>query len=514
MAQYYATLGLLLIMLQFACTADITLTFTFQQTSLLSCEKPNSDSSVTWLKNGNVINTSVDPNVLITDTGSLLFDMFEFGDTGNYQCQGTDVTYIVIIDCPSDSEPNAQSDQCICSPGATSDATSANLKCELCAYGSYKTHPGNHPCFQCPTSLVTEREGSIAETSCVCPPGHGISNSMCLPCPTDSYQDKYEEVACVDCPRYSATPQPLGEADAEAFSSRSDCVCLYSPDNADNATCWPFHTTSSVTPVQVGTTTVIISWTTDSLARADDGAFRGIIAGYHLEVIEDNELNYNVFTHNYSPADYTPGENLIVEVDNLKPDTTYTIAVNAFTKSTEIEDGPPTLLTVTTSLITTATTGTTTTSTPNIFVSSTATTSPTTTTTSTTTVPTDATTQPTVTHIEPTVTNAEYTDSTTSTTATVTTTTLASTPRVVVRDNSTASAFLAVIVVLLALFIAVLLVLIALRFLRNRRRQSKKLIYAHKAEGTDRIKRIGARPQYPVYSNAVYLNNDASDSLI
>ena len=492
-------------MAQLAATTDITLTFIYQQTSFLSCEKVNSDSSVTWLKDGNVIDTSVDPNTMITDTGSLVFEMFEFGDTGQYHCQDTDITYTLIINCPSNSETNIVSDQCICSPGATSDATSASLKCVLCAFGSYKTQPGNHHCFQCPTSLVTEREGSIAETSCVCPPGHGISNSMCIPCPADTYQDKYEEVACVDCPRYSATPQPLGESDAEAFSSRSDCVCLYTPDNADNATCWPFHTTSSVTLVQIETTTVNISWTTDSLARADDGSYKGIIAGYHLEVTEDNELNSNAFTRNYSPSDYIPGDDLVVEVQNLKPNTTYTIAVNAFTKSTEIEDGPPTFLTVTTFLIPTATTGITTpTPTPNIMTI-------TTTTGGTTTVPTVATTQPTT---EPTVTTTKSTTATTTATTTPPGTTLAATPKVLIRDNNIASAFLAVIVVLLALFIAVVFVLIVLRYLRNRRRHSKQLHYVQKAEGNDRMKRIGAKPQYPVYSNAVYLNNDASDGLI
>lgn len=511
MMQCYAILGLLLILLQVAASADITLTFIYQQTSLLSCEKANSDSSVVWLKDGNAMDTSADPNITITDTGSLVFEMFEFGDTGQYHCQDTDVTYIVIIDCPSDSQPNFLSDQCICSPGAMSNVTSASLQCDLCEFGLYKPHPGNHACFQCPTSRVTEREGSIAETSCVCPPGHGISNSLCVPCPADTYQDKYEEVACIDCPRYSATPQPLGESDAEAFSSRSDCVCAYSPDNADNATCWPFHTTSNVTMVQIEATTAIISWTTDSLARADNGAFRGIIAGYHLEVIEDNELNSNAFTHNYSPSDYTPEDDLVVEVQNLKPDTTYTIAVNAFTKSTEIEDGPPTLLTITTTLLPTTTGGATTpTPTPNIFVSTAITTSSTTTTTSTTTVHTDTTTQPTVTHTKPTV---PTTKSTTGTT-TQTDTTLAATPKVVIKDDSTASAFLAVLVVLLALFITVLLVLIALRYLRNRRRHSTKLRYAHKSEDPDRMKRIRAQPQYPVYGNAVYLNNDASDSLI
>ncbi|KAI6661650.1 Signal peptide, CUB and EGF-like domain-containing protein 1 [Oopsacas minuta] len=468
------------------------------------------------MKDNSVLEIINDPNLSITDTGTLVFDRFQFPDTGTYNCQDSDTTYILTIQCPANSDPNVLSNQCICSIGATSVIDSDSFKCNLCPYGAYKSQPGNHQCFSCPTSLVTEREGSISETSCVCPPGHGISSSMCVPCLADSYQDKYEEVPCIDCPEYSATPQSLGESDAEAFTSRGDCVCLYSPYNAGNNTCWPFFTTPTVTLVETDTTAVTISWNTESYTRADDGAYRGIIAGYHLEVLEDNELMYNVFTHKYTPIDYTPGEEYILVINSLSPDTTYIIAVNAYTKSTEFVDGPPGYLSITTDslpLTTTTPPVTTTTKSPGI-IGPTATTEPTTTTTATTishTTNTHTDTTPETTVTTPKPAETPILPTATYTITKVQHTMIQATPKVIVRSDSTASSFLAVVVVLLALFIVVLVVLVVIRYWYGRNRRSRKLRYA-KTSGT--MKRVGPQPRFPVYSNAVYQNGDTSDTLI
>ena len=498
----------LLCFLHLAVSTDITLTFTYDQTSYLSCEKQNSDSNSIWLKDGVVIEVTADPNLSISSSGTLIFEKFDFSDAGSYQCQDTSLIYTLIIDCPRNSDPNSLSDQCICSPGATSNKNSSSLECYLCPIGQYKSHPGNHECFPCPMSLVTEKEGSISETSCVCIPGYGINSSLCIPCPADFYQDAYEETPCKACSEYSATPQPLGESDAEAFDSKSDCVCLYSPYNADNATCWPFVTQPNVSLVQATHNVVTVSWVPQAYARADDGAYRGIVAGYHVEVRQDNKLKTNVFTQKFTPSEYTPGSSFSVDISSLAPTTKYSVMVNAYTKSTDFEDGPPFNL-----FVTTAASPTTQTAVPanEITTQTTATSTATTTTVTTTTTTATTTTEPTTTTTEPTTTTTEPTTTTTESTTTTAREEKTPPPSIlIVRSDSTASSILAVFVVLLSICIIALFIFILVRYLRRRGRRSE-MGYIRAGDG---MKRLGPKPQYGVYGNAVFSNSDTGDTYI
>lgn len=133
--------------------------------------------------------------------------------------------------CPPNTQAEAGSIMCACTPGYTSTntqppaSTAQPPMCSACSVGSYKSTAGSahctlcligkyssvhaasssETCSQCPSNMATSNPGSHLLTNCICLAGYQISTAQiqlnvgCVPCEAGSYKALPGMQSCLEC---------------------------------------------------------------------------------------------------------------------------------------------------------------------------------------------------------------------------------------------------------------------------------------------------------------------------
>ena len=337
---------------------------------MIPCDIMNAHINVSWYKDSLPISTLSLITLAVDNNGSLLFTDFAFAHTGYYVCESAEFGFQLFIECgPNADEIAGSTSSCACNSGHYRNTTAVSYTCTKCPISSYKLHPGDHACFPCPTSRVTLSEGETDLSKCICLPGFGtISPSdLCVPCPADYFQPYAEYTPCVPCPSYSGTPPAQGEAEAEGYTLKADCICQFSLGNADNSTCYAFVTNVNITISNITQSSMVVSFDRQLYARAEDGSLQGNIDRYYIEVsIASTVIQFQ------SLNDLTDLYTIQLTFTGLESGVEYSISVSAYVRDME---GEPSLVNLTITLPTVTTmdqTNVTTKTTPMVTTPSTA----------------------------------------------------------------------------------------------------------------------------------------------
>eukprot|EP00960_Hanusia_phi_P060588 764550-Hanusia_phi.AAC.1 len=126
-----------------------------------------------------------------------------------YQCipcplnQYSDVKGSVrCLDCPPNSitfnDSTTSINECTCVEGYYKAGKDQASRCVLCPPGTFKSSIDNaNECTPCPNAQMASMPGSTSEFDCYCPAGFVLEESICIPCPPNTYQ--YNRTHCEVC---------------------------------------------------------------------------------------------------------------------------------------------------------------------------------------------------------------------------------------------------------------------------------------------------------------------------
>ena len=131
----------------------------------------------------------------------------------------------IYFSCPNPDGQQKIGMKCInCSKGHFLDKTLPKPDCVKCPRHFYQDESGQPSCKPCPEGLGTGETGATSSNDCdvpLCKPGtignHGVA--PCERCPRDTYQPKFGQSACLNCPGYGHTTT----TGAERCSNQRQC---------------------------------------------------------------------------------------------------------------------------------------------------------------------------------------------------------------------------------------------------------------------------------------------------
>ncbi|CAH1274493.1 SCUBE3 [Branchiostoma lanceolatum] len=84
-------------------------------------------------------------------------------------------------------------------------------ECRPCPKGFYQEQQGQGTCVLCQEGTTTYSLGTRSSSPCYepCPPGsfseNGLKSQNCTSCPVDTYQERWEQTSCTECPQGQGT---------------------------------------------------------------------------------------------------------------------------------------------------------------------------------------------------------------------------------------------------------------------------------------------------------------------
>ena len=138
-------------------------------------------------------------------------------------------------ECPQNSMLNPEGSVCWCKEGYSGDASNTNIGCTPCGARSYKSSPGNSQCEACPlgATIVTDTVTATSGDECGCP-SNSIIQSFGNQCVCDVGFEGMATMADIGCSPCSSTsyktepgnvqctPCPLG---GTVSGDSSSCTC-------------------------------------------------------------------------------------------------------------------------------------------------------------------------------------------------------------------------------------------------------------------------------------------------
>eukprot|EP00057_Strongylocentrotus_purpuratus_P020002 XP_011674476.1 PREDICTED: uncharacterized protein LOC754362 [Strongylocentrotus purpuratus] len=192
------------------------------------------------------ITISFTVNINDTDSNTTVAESFDALDTGfenllengsfslmvNGELISVDLnqsTGDVSITCPQGSGLSDNANCVTCSVGnfAYIVPNTTAVLCIPCLLHTYQDQEGQAECTPCPAGLITNDPGADDISYCIepCPLGHyqdvwsDPSNTTCIQCPLDTYQNETGQESCFPCPTGYITLEP-------GATNASDCVAV------------------------------------------------------------------------------------------------------------------------------------------------------------------------------------------------------------------------------------------------------------------------------------------------